>query len=220
MARTWRTSRSPCAAFLVAALLGQAAAIAPSPSNCPAAYLSYNASARCCPAGWALTVLDGSSQCQVFTCCTAANIAAPSCSGVVPNDPVQCGAIGDIYYADGTVNRNSWGVFASGTPRDLTSGLTSPASGGAMHVQIGNVNYVTELGMWLWPLSGSIPASIGLLTALTYLEMRGNSLTGTIPDVWSGMTALVRSDSAPLLDSLSPCADPFPARSFALPRLI
>ena len=81
MARTWRLF----VAALVVALLGHAAAITPSGANCPASYLNYYPSATCCPAGFALTQLNGNA-CQTFTCAAG-------------NNATQCAVLGDWYYA-------------------------------------------------------------------------------------------------------------------------
>ena len=164
MARTWRLF----AAALVVALLGHAAAITPSGANCPASYLSYNASALCCPANYALTQLDGSGNCRPFSC-------------AISNNATMCGAFGDIWYGTGGTSWTSytgWSSAASASATDYCTFFGITSCSGVNPVSI----VLSSNG-----LSGVLPGSLGLLTTLTSLDVSSNLLNGSIPDVFANM---------------------------------
>ena len=197
MTRTWRL----LAAALVAALLGQAAATAPSGANCPASYLSYNASALCCPAGFALTELNGNA-CQTFTCAAG-------------NNATQCAVLGDWYYATKgpqwtpsgssfsfadyvpnvpnalytTANFQAWAAAASGTATDFSTfaEIGVDTNGNVIGIYF-NPNHN---GYFAPPQGSFLPPSLGLLTTLLFVDISGaGNFVGSIPSSYSALTSL------------------------------
>jgi hypothetical protein len=61
---------------------------------------------------------------------------------------------------------------------------------GQIPADLGLLTDLTFLDLWGNQLSGTIPSSLGALTALTYLDLNGNQLAGTIPSSIGAMTAL------------------------------
>jgi hypothetical protein len=58
---------------------------------------------------------------------------------------------------------------------------------------VGMQNVVTQVDLFLINVNGTIPADLGLLTALTYFNVAGNALTGTLPasiGQWPALTYL------------------------------
>ena len=202
MALRWGPSSQLFAATLVAALLGQAAAVAPSAGNCPASYLAYYPSATCCPAGYALTQLSGSA-CQVFTCAAG-------------NNATQCRVLGNWYYAtlgaqwtspgssftfDGyaslsccpattytTANFAAWAAAASGVATDYaTLAEVKVDTNGDVVGMYWNPNHNGHLVL---PAGATLPPSLGLLTSLVYIDISGAAFAGSIPASYSALTSL------------------------------
>ena len=169
MARTWRLF----VAALVVALLGHATAITPSGANCPASYLSYNASALCCPANYALTQLDGSGNCRPFSC-------------AISNNATMCGAFGDFWYGNDGPNFGAVTGWSSAASASATDYCTFGNVGGG---QCSGGNPVSIALPGFGP-SGVLPGSLGLLTTLTSIVLSGNTLSGTLPSSLASLTAL------------------------------
>lgn len=87
-----------------------------------------------------------------------------------------CDALGDLYYAtngSGWIRQKGWLEAAAGQAVDYCGfdGLGCDDSG-----------LPTSLFLTLNALNGTIPDSIGHLTALTYLGLDGNALRGSVPE--------------------------------------
>jgi hypothetical protein len=97
-----------------------------------------------------------------------------------------CEALGDLYYAtngDGWLRKTGWESAAAGVATDYCSFYSLLPScnrtGGLFRLHIsGN------------QLRGSIPASLGSLTQLTYLHLYGNEISGSIPASLGSLTRL------------------------------
>jgi Leucine rich repeat len=59
---------------------------------------------------------------------------------------------------------------------------------------LGLLTAMTSLDLSNNTLSGTIPSSFGRLTAMTSLELRFNQMTGTIPSTFAAMTSLVNGN--------------------------
>ena len=128
-----------------------------------------------CPTGYALTALDSSQLCQTFEC-NGQNDAYYN---------LTCGVLGDLYYATNAVWSFGTAALTSGTAPDLCSNPSiGSCSSGAM----------TNLVVTAQFTGGTIPASLGLLTRLTYVSLDSNQLTGTIPSSLASLTALTTLD--------------------------
>ncbi|MES2731915.1 MAG: leucine-rich repeat domain-containing protein, partial [Bacteroidota bacterium] len=62
---------------------------------------------------------------------------------------------------------------------------------GSLPVSLGNLSALTSLNLEWNKLSGSIPASLGNLTALNFLYMYGNELSGNIPATLGNLPVLI-----------------------------
>ena len=153
--------------------LGCADSIDPAPSNCP----SGVDLAACCAPGYALSVLDGAGSCQTFTCASS-------------NDALQCGALGDFYYAthgSGWSSNRGWSSAASGVAVDICTSFYQNLAyfGGSRYLQdppCDSSGEIAQLSLFFMSgIVGSIPASFGYLTSLTALQFYGIGLTGTLP---------------------------------------
>jgi len=60
--------------------------------------------------------------------------------------------------------------------------LGTNAFTGSIPAELGNLSALTVLGLNGNQITGSIPAELGNLTALTRLDLSGNRITGPIPD--------------------------------------
>ena len=61
---------------------------------------------------------------------------------------------------------------------------------GTIPPSLGNLTALTELVLMMTQLSGTIPDSLGHLTALTYMNLSNTDISGTIPDSLGRLTAL------------------------------
>jgi len=73
-----------------------------------------------------------------------------------------------------------------------TTRILRGCSGGFIPSEIEKLTALTYLNLQNNQLTGTIPDSISTLTALTALSLQNNQLTGTIPDSISALTALTR----------------------------
>ena len=94
-----------------------------------------------------------------------------------------------------------YGVTITGKGRVTQLKLTQNNLVGTIPSSIGNLTALTKMDLWSNKLSGSIPSSIGNLTALTYLSFDTNQLTGLIPTEIGNLTNLTFFD--PALNQLS-----------------
>jgi hypothetical protein len=146
-----------------------------------------------------------------FACCTADNLASPSCKFTppdAPNDPVVCGVLGDIYDAMGGQGWGStnageyWQQAASGTPIDyLYPLLWGPLSQGNFsnpkHLRntqrynssVCSGGQYNLFGLTLDPASASLPCDV---TSFFYLATNvGGRLGGSIPASVGNLTTLL-----------------------------
>lgn len=113
-------------------------------------------------------------------------------------------ALVDLYNSAGGVNWENWesklnwltgkvntwdGVVVEGD-RVISLDLRTNKLIGTLPSSLGNLSALRSLALANNQLSGSIPASIGNLTALTKLELNNNKLTGSIPASIGNLTAL------------------------------
>ena len=154
--------------------------------------------AGACPAGFALTVLDASGCCQLFTCAAT-------------NDAEVCAVLGDLYFAtngNDWAGELGWSAAAAGSATDYCGYLTSSDADTFLG------DYASVSSSWAFPegsdavscdpqsgaltslqvssnrLTGTLPASLGLLTDLESLTLTGNQLSGTLPASLGSLTAL------------------------------
>ena len=95
-----------------------------------------------------------------------------------------CEALGNFYNSTGGPawsTNTGWAAAASGVATDYCTFVNVGCDG------YGNAN---RLSLFLTSLSGTIPASIGGLTALQYLDLSLNGLSGTIPAAIGQLTML------------------------------
>ena len=166
-----------------------AAAITPSIGTCPTAATSLlGPSTACCPEGYALTVLDGSGNCQPFTCCTPTFFNASSCTTAttVANDAVQCGAMGDQAYACFASNMGAGYTSAmAGSPTDFSLLSCGNCAGSTT-----SGPNITALDLPGCSVGAYTPPSIGLLTAVTYINNCFDNLGGALPATFCNMQQL------------------------------
>ena len=67
---------------------------------------------------------------------------------------------------------------------------------GTIPSEIGNLINLSQFEMSKGTVKGTIPSTIGLMTALKILSLRYNSLTGSIPTEIGGLTSLVTFDAS------------------------
>jgi len=109
--------------------------------------------------------------------------------GNVPTSQKQ--ALLDLYYATAP----SWWSSTPGTVNPWDPTKTPCQWPGVNCVQSSQgVSEINSLYLPSAGLSGTLPASIGLLTSLQWLFLSGNALSGTIPDVFSSMPKLQQLD--------------------------
>lgn len=92
-----------------------------------------------------------------------------SCADITDMPPLECKALVVLYkntYAPGWVDSVNWMIS---TTVDDWLGVTVTDG------------HVTKLSLWENNLSGSLPSELVYLTAVEYLILRNNQLTGGIP---------------------------------------
>ena len=137
------------------------------------------------------------------------------------NDPVECAALGDFFYAtNGLLWASSdWINAASGIPTDICTfnGVrcfagrvssfiigTYPSTAfiGTLPPSVGDLSsllslqlgaYLVEPDWGLPGLTGTLPAQIGQLSSLVSLKISA-SMSGTVPASWSSLTSLQSLD--------------------------
>jgi len=118
-------------------------------------------------------------QLGLFACCSG----QAQCGGVF-NDPVVCNALGDLYYSTnggGWAENAGWAVAATGIPTDYCGGsmyTQGDYAAPAMSTRCNSAGILTGLNLASNGLSGTIPASLGDLTSLSFLCVRLQSALG------------------------------------------
>ena len=98
----------------------------------------------------------------------------------------------------------SWtGVTVAGTPQRVTKlVLESGTLNGTIPASLGDLSALTQLRLGWNQLTGTIPPGLGNLTRLTQLNLAGNRLSGAIPpelgSIGASLTHLVLSGPSPL----------------------
>ena len=103
-------------------------------------------------------------------------------SSTIPDYEMQ--ALKDLYDSTDGDNWYWWWLRGDGVHWDFTNGNANPCSlkwQGLSCTQYSGIYHVTSINLRLYNLHGTLPASLGNLSELYYLDMSSNSLTGTLP---------------------------------------
>ena len=137
---------------------------------------------------------------QTTTYTPAQPPAAPTCANgtVIPNPAANRELVKDcetllaardtlrgtatLNWATGTALTSWTGITTGGTPTRVTGlSLASTSLTGSIPAAIGRLFALTTLNLSSNSLTGDVPAELGWLEQLTELRLSGNSLTGCIP---------------------------------------
>jgi hypothetical protein len=113
----------------------------------------------------------------------------PSFTCAAGDDATTCRILGELYAATGGPSwtvRTGWSAAAAGTPTSMltffgVNKYTSASSAGSTLLSLGLRNN---------SLVGTLPASLGSLSAVTVLDLYGNDLCGAIPPPLAARCAL------------------------------
>ena len=95
-----------------------------------------------------------------------------------------------------TEDMSNWdGITVAGTPDRVTGlSLISKSLTGTIPSTLGNLSALVSLLLYDNQLTGTIPSTLGNLSALKYLGLSNNQLTGTIPSTLGNLTNLTELD--------------------------
>ena len=106
-------------------------------------------------------------------------VSGASCSSYSTSVTISCDSLGNVVSISGS-------VVAAPYPAQLAP-------------NIGLLSSLKSITIYSDNLGGTIPDSVGLLTALTYMRLGAGAgtnlhMTGPVPDIWAGLTALTTLD--------------------------
>ena len=148
-----------------------------------------------------------------LTCANGTAVASPNANRGLVHDCEALLAAKDTLRGTASLNWSAstaitgWtGVTVSGTPKRVTQvRLSNKGLSGTLPAALGELSALTAFDLSRNSLTGSIPAELGLLHNLTELRLSGNTLTGCIPVALKDVTT---HDLASL--NLLYCAPPAP----------
>ena len=135
----------------------------------------------------------------VLLAAAAAASAAFTCAP--QNDAAQCAALGALYASTsgaGWSDQAGWATAAAGSPTDYCtfSGVSCDTAPDVSSLQLSSNGLV-----------GTLPDALGALTALTVLQVDGNTLSGTVPAAVLSLLSAARMTYTPTFSKLWPQLD-------------
>ena len=138
------------------------------------------------PAGVTLLIAEDDYDCSGSTAIGSTSTLEADCEALLASRDVLRGT-GSLNWSEGLAMSSWTGVTVSG---GRVTRLNLSSLSGSIPAALGDLSGLTWLDLASNALSGSIPAELGDLSSLTYLDLSSNGLSGSIPEDLGDLSAL------------------------------